>query len=380
MSFTWPEIPFTGAEVEAFVIAYKELAESIYSDYQNLSAPIEDISFLYKNENNMKEFLTNALLYSAFIVKQRSGNAGDGTDFDLSNSPLELPLTDAQAEKIFKNLGCTYITAAILCSWNKNKERDPSLGEFDDLMDNFLNDVVHDLSPDCEDFEDKVTKWNPYPSLSPWWRRFLDFASGTIGEVGGSFSGVSAAAKGLQRYAYGSGKPFTKTDLTNSQLNDLKRVTQNKIDQGKGTDRTNEKTDEQKSRLGAGPNDKIYTVDFVGTTWTNFLGNATVITDDQNNVKFVKDDFDFNYGWAINRSDGSQPGQPFSDGMIEDGSGWTDQLTTPCEAIEIGGGGGNGPFGNFIRGVPAQLHGQGTKGSWSGPNSGKPFTVDIDLQ
>lgn len=380
MSFTWPEIPFTGAEVEEFVEQYKILAEAIYDDYVNLSAPVQNILFPYKNKNNIKEFLTNALLYSAFVVKQRSGNAGDGTDFDLSNSPLELPLTNAQAEKLFKNLGCIYNLETISCSWTKNKEKDPSLGEFDNLMEEFLDDIIHDLSPNCEDFEDKIAKWNPYPSLPPWWRHFLDFASGTIGEVGGTFSGVAAAVKGLQRYAYGSGKKFTETDLTNSQLSDLKRTAQDKIDKDQGTDLTNQKTEEQKNNLGAGPTDKIYGVDFVGTSWTNFLGNATVITDSNNNVKSIKDDFDFNYGWIINRNDGSQPGQSFTNDMIEDGSGWTSPTTTPCEAIENGGGGGNGPFGNFIRGVPAQLHGQGTKGSWSGPNSGKPFTVDFNLQ
>jgi hypothetical protein len=50
MSFTWPEIPFTGAEVEAFVIAYKELAESIYANWDGeaLAAYQENLSQIRK--------------------------------------------------------------------------------------------------------------------------------------------------------------------------------------------------------------------------------------------------------------------------------------------------------------------------------------------
>jgi hypothetical protein len=376
MSFTWPEITFTGAEVEAFVTAYKELAESIYDDYANLSAPTENLLFPYKNPNNIKEFLTSALLYSSFVVKQRAGNSGDGTDFDLSNSPLNLPLSNAEIEKIFSNLGCNYTLNSILCSWNKNKEKDPTLEKYDDLVSEFLDDVIYDPTPDCETFEDKLSKWNPYPNNTDWWRRILDFANQTIGY---SPDGVGAAVRGAQRYAYGSGGRFTENDLNPGQLNNLRETAQNAVNNKQKTDVTNQKTDEQKSKLGASPTDKIYQINFVGTTWTLFIGNATVITDSDNNVKYIKDDFDFEYGWVINRNDGSQPGNSFSDDMIEDGSGWQSPTTTPCEAIGFGAG-PTDPFGRFIRSMPAQMHGQGSKGSWSGSSSGKPFTVDINLQ
>ena len=32
MTFNWPDIPFSGTEVDAFVVEYKALAEAIYDD------------------------------------------------------------------------------------------------------------------------------------------------------------------------------------------------------------------------------------------------------------------------------------------------------------------------------------------------------------
>jgi hypothetical protein len=85
MSFTWPEIPFTGAEVEAFVIAYKELVESIYANWDGESlAAYQDypgyagsqLKEPFTNKETVKKLMESGLLYAAFIMKQRSGGSG----------------------------------------------------------------------------------------------------------------------------------------------------------------------------------------------------------------------------------------------------------------------------------------------------------------
>lgn len=108
MSFNWPDIPFTGAEVEAFVIAYKELAQEILDSYDTEFSESNQIGYVklpYMSKENIKIYLENALLYSAFIIKQRAGNSGPGTDFVLGNSPLNTQLNPNQQEKLLKKMG-----------------------------------------------------------------------------------------------------------------------------------------------------------------------------------------------------------------------------------------------------------------------------------
>ena len=101
MTFNWPDIPFSGTEVDAFVAEYKALAQSIYDEWDddgdlrvydlsenNRELPVPRSKAPFRRRKTIKILLENGLLYAAFIVKQRAGNSGPGTDFDLGNSPL----------------------------------------------------------------------------------------------------------------------------------------------------------------------------------------------------------------------------------------------------------------------------------------------------
>ena len=44
----------------------------------------------------------------AFVIKQRAGESGPGTDFELGNSPLDVELPPGEAESLLKKLGCTW--------------------------------------------------------------------------------------------------------------------------------------------------------------------------------------------------------------------------------------------------------------------------------
>ena len=125
-SFNWPDIPFSGTEVDAFVVEYKALAESIMEDYDTTfrydstgtvkinPETEEEISGItlkerlklpFQEKENVRTFLEHGLLYAAFIVKQRAGNAGPGTDFNLENSPLPRPLPEGPTKRTNKDIG-----------------------------------------------------------------------------------------------------------------------------------------------------------------------------------------------------------------------------------------------------------------------------------
>tara|TARA_B100002019_G_C21251511_1_gene591383 strand:- start:590 stop:2083 length:1494 start_codon:yes stop_codon:yes gene_type:complete len=117
-SFNWPDIPFSGTEVDAFVVEYKALAEAIMEDYetfiridQTTGAQIGDftpkfsLKLPFQEQENVRTFLEHGLLYAAFIVKQRAGNAGPGTDFNLENSPFPRPLPEGPTKRTTKDIG-----------------------------------------------------------------------------------------------------------------------------------------------------------------------------------------------------------------------------------------------------------------------------------
>ena len=88
MSFNWPDIPFSGTEVDAFVAEYKALAQAIYDDYENYNVNLNKVKLPFRRGEDVRIFLEYGLEYAAFIVKQRAGNSGPGGNFDLSGSPL----------------------------------------------------------------------------------------------------------------------------------------------------------------------------------------------------------------------------------------------------------------------------------------------------
>ena len=108
--FNWPDIPFSGTEVDAFVVEYKALAEEIIEDYDYAAIPgaterRRHLKLPFRDKENLITFLEHGLLYAAFIVKQRAGNAGPGTDFNLENSPLPRPLPEGPTKRTIKDIG-----------------------------------------------------------------------------------------------------------------------------------------------------------------------------------------------------------------------------------------------------------------------------------
>ena len=92
MTFNWPDIPFSGTEVDAFVVEYKALAQAIIDDYDDRRVNLTNVKLPFQRREDVKIFLEYGLTYAAFIVKQRAGNSGPGGDFQLGNSPLSLVL------------------------------------------------------------------------------------------------------------------------------------------------------------------------------------------------------------------------------------------------------------------------------------------------
>ena len=138
MALTFPTTGFTGTEVEAFETAYKELAEAIYAHYYNeieSDHNQEDIEYYtqfnklktpYQWKENIKLFLEQGFLYASFIVKQRAGNNGNGTNFDLDSSPYYYPNRSSEAKaNILKAMGCIAEKKAIESCYDENQAEDP---------------------------------------------------------------------------------------------------------------------------------------------------------------------------------------------------------------------------------------------------------------
>ena len=110
MTFNWPDIPFQGTEVTAFANAYKELAVEILNDYYDDLGPFGDIGELempYVEKAVVKELLEQGILYASFIIQQRSGTSGPGTDFVLGNSPFDISDPNLESS-VLRSLGCKW--------------------------------------------------------------------------------------------------------------------------------------------------------------------------------------------------------------------------------------------------------------------------------
>ena len=105
MTFNWPDIPFSGTEVDAFVVEYKALAQAIIDDYDNYDVNLNTVKLPFKHREDVKIFLEYGLTYAAFIVKQRAGNSGPGEDFELGNSPLGLILPPILKKRLWEDTG-----------------------------------------------------------------------------------------------------------------------------------------------------------------------------------------------------------------------------------------------------------------------------------
>ena len=126
MTFNWPTTGFTGTEVEAFETAYKELAEEILIAFdKGIDGTIviqNHLKLPYRNIHDLKLFLEKGLLYASFIVKQRAGNSGPGTDFDLTSSPVKPP------GFAIEDVGCIFTNEAMKSCLEENMRNEMALG------------------------------------------------------------------------------------------------------------------------------------------------------------------------------------------------------------------------------------------------------------
>ena len=166
-----------------------------------------------------------------------------------------------------------------------------------------------------------------------------DILSGNI--EAGFFSGDSKKPLDISklrstlylRYMTGNKKPFTEKNLSKQQLKSLERqVIQNLTTKSLATtnlvsnlgsatkDITGTLNKRQRFALGLDKNDFVYTVSSYTKTPMKdndlryLLGNYIVITTVRNGkrvVKEIRDDFDFKYGYEVDRSDGSFAGDPY---------------------------------------------------------------------
>lgn len=312
MSFTWPDIPFQGTEVTAFAAAYKELAEAILDDY--FHSPIghqADMVLPYKEKLVVKELLQEGLLYACFIIQQRSGVSGPGTDFVLGNSPFDI--SDALlSPDLVRLLGC----------------------KWDEMEESFQNNLKCGKEPPEEtEIEDN---------------RCCEQGA-SFGE-GATINSVRAAmglnpwgdmlAKLMNRYLDCESQVFNENDLDPNDLQKIKEDLQKIIDnrdrytydygymggyggRKKVEDITSSFSSSELATICCEPAAKVYSVStyepgFLGIPTPGFngghyvVGYVDVAVDANGNVICMRDDYDFAYGFEMDRSDGSRQGDPYS--------------------------------------------------------------------
>ena len=372
MSFNWPDIPFSGTEVDAFVAEYKALAQAIIDEYEidNDKVVVMDkieryLEEPYRDKNFLKELLENGLIYASFIIKQRSGGTGPGTDFIIGNSPLLNSMSSAQRRTFFQMLGCVFTQEEMANAFNINKNliggspRTPlALALINEVMDGATGDPAGNFpnnnnEPPTTLLEDL---WNTLigaddSALSDWTN------IGLILQRIWFSMGNKAVAKiptFMNNYLNGDGSQVTENSFTQQELADLKAGLQEVFDKG-GTiidptysglrslaprvPRTEEftPTPQQQFDFDMQVGDTAHTVRTYGSTLQLLLGTAIVIKDSNGDIKSVHDDYDFIYGYEIDRSDGSSPGEPYTN--KQDGSMYRDEGLTHSQVNnQIGNG------------------------------------------
>lgn len=419
MSFNWPDIPFTGAEVEAFVIAYKELAQEILDSYDTEFSESNQIGYVklpYMSKENIKIYLENALLYSAFIIKQRAGNSGPGTDFVLGNSPLNTQLNPNQQEKLLKKMGCS-IAGLTLCFGSGDDSDDESPyppcipgiipckipPELEDVSDGASAD---DGKEDCPKYSIKYNGEGPKgtnngrsPDRSLLWKAYVQALKlfGATASITGIGS-IYTVALLLEHYFEASGQTFSSAGIVNGILGiEIKRY-MNKHYLQKVTKRT--PSPAERSAYGMSETDNLYSVDFYSYLWLgSTFGGGLVVTDGTetiteipgftiaenfNYVKAVIDDFDFNYAWTIARENTPNPipGTDFDNEQIVSGPSLCPQNGQPKTVCGALTGDGHHNHDYVIRLPVAEAHGDGCR-QYSEEDkyeTGKPFPVQIRFQ
>ena len=351
MTFNWPDIPFSGTEVDAFVTEYKALAQAIIDEYEidNRKVMIIDkieryIEEPYRDINFLKELLEGGLLYASFIIKQRSGGTGPGTDFVIGNSPFLDSLNNQQRLALFNMLGCVFTKDGMVDAFNYNANFLSGGIPRSQLAERLIDEV---LAGAPEDYP-YIDNQEPTTFFEDLWNTFIGVDDSPLLEwtnVGLLLqrlwfsTGNKATAKipdFMDKYLYGDGSQVTENDFTSEELADLKKAIEEPFDKG-GTirdpagsgqrvPRVEEFTpsSQQQFDFNMQAGDKAYTVRFYHTTLELLLGTAVIIKDSNGNTKSVHDDYDFVYGNEADRSDGSSAGEPITN--IQNGAmyrpGW----------------------------------------------------------
>lgn len=409
MSFTWPNLEFTGSEVESFISAYKELAESIVDDYENFNDPNLQLSGPYQSPQNIETYLEKALTYSAFIVKQRAGNAGLGTDFNIGSSPNPINLDQ---EDLIANLGCVFTSECMTQAFRNYINRSPNFP----IDSSTLSPLTMDLLKFMSD-GDSIKFSNKWGDLSIGSRKsFLgtlmqlyDAALGLQFELVGPapnavISGHMLAAAGLSKYLGGGGGQLTDGDMESKSPGIMSFIKGDIVSVlGNGGGVTN-KPEKNPVDYGGNADDTVVEINFGASTkpiLSYSLGTATVVLDPNGAPKLLVDDYDFQYGWEVDRSGtGTIPGDIVTDSMIVAGVNRTDSNGNPIPNMTIhdaiagstAAPNINSPeFGDYVRAVlntwvrypAAAAYGNGYHGTWSDhPNSdgsGKPFGIRLNL-
>jgi hypothetical protein len=372
MSFNWPDIPFSGTEVDAFVAEYKVLAQAIIDEYEidNDKVVVMDkieryLEEPYRDKDFLKELLENGLIYASFIIKQRSGGTGPGTDFIIGNSPLLNSMSSAQRRTFFQMLGCVFTQEGMANAFNSNKNRIGGSPRTP-LALALINEVMNGATGDPAGNFPNNNNQPPTTFLEDLWNTLIgsddsalaDWTNlGLIAQRIWFSTGNTAVAKiptFMNNYLNGDGSQVTENSFTQQELADLKAGLQEVFDKG-GTiidpgytglralaprvPRTQEftPTPQQQFDFDMQAGDTAHTVRTYGSTLELLLGTTIVIKNSNGDIKSVHDDYDFIYGYEIDRSDGSSPGEPYTN--KQDGSMYRNEGLTHSQVNnQIGSG------------------------------------------
>ena len=151
----------------------------------------------------------------------------------------------------------------------------------------------------------------------------------------GELSGLRKKLFMKYMFGDGGGEPLTEKDLTSQEVELIRRNVQQLLDKGDGIfstrggdgplppikqDITNQLSDYTKRQYGLKQGDRLYQMssyfdrnrgkakDIKNNDVQTLFGNFVAITDSNDNLKSVRDDFDFEYG--LERADSGLPGSP----------------------------------------------------------------------
>jgi len=343
MTFNWPDIPFSGTEVDAFVVEYKALAQAIIDEYEidNDKVIIMDkieryLEEPYRDINFLKELLEGGLLYASFIIKQRSGGTGPGTDFIIGNSPLLNSLSSEQRGEFMRMLGCVFTKDAMAAAFNSSGNLlngTPRSG----LPLALINEVMNGATGDPGGNSPNNNNNPPTTFLEDMWNTLIGVDDSAIADwtdlgliIQRIWFSMGNKAVGkipdfMNIYLTGDGSQVTETSFTPQELADLKAGLQEAFDKGgminnpagasKGRVPRVEQftpTSQQQFDFDMQAGDTAHIVRTYGTSLHLLLGTTIVIKDSSGNITSVHDDYDFIYGNESDRSDGSSPGEPIT--------------------------------------------------------------------